>query len=223
MEAVNAAKRALVQFSRSQGTLTSSGGNVLQSLEDKEKLNWKDWDWGAHYLTEATARAGFVRKTRPHARCSENMAPNSLTWTWEGVSAWREGCSVNLGRDHSILFPGTFAFGALSWLVRNPAIPGPSHHGEAPVGHMERPWVGFLFGSLSWAQLLCPPGLSIRCVWAKKALQDSKLKWVTSCLWERPTSRSTHKPPHRAFSELLPHSIRELPIVVALHHYVLGW
>lgn len=60
---------------------------------------------------------------------------------------------------------------------------------------MERPWVGFLFGSPSWAQFLCHHSLGTRCVRAKKSLQDSNLKWVTSCLCEPPASGSTDKPP----------------------------
>jgi len=99
---------------------------------------------------------------------------------------------VKLGHD---LVPGTFALGALSWPVRNPAIPRPSCCEEAPAGHMERPWVGFLFGSSSRAQLSCHHGLGTGCVWAKKALQDSNLKWVLSCLREPRTSGSPDKPP----------------------------
>lgn len=131
----------------------------------------------------------------PHAWYSQNMAPSSLTWIWEGMEAWWKWCSVKLGRDHSILFTGTFAFGALNWPVRNPAIPRPSCCEEAQASHMERPWVGFLFGSPSWVQLLCHHSLDTRCIQAKKSLPDSNLKRVTSCLREPPASGSTDKPP----------------------------
>lgn len=68
--------------------------------------------------------------------------------------------------------------GVLSGHVRNRVIPGPPYCEEAQASRMGRPWIGALFGSLSWAQPLDHdyPAPDV-------PLHNSNLKWFTYCLW----------------------------------------
>lgn len=139
--------------------------------------------------------------------------------------SWWKWCHVKLDHDHSILFIGTFVLGALSWPVKNAAIPRPPCCEEAQTSRMERP-EGWDFCVEAPAE----PSLCVIPAWAPDVYEQRKF-------YRTPTSneprlgcgslrhhetQTTCPPPHThthcALSELLTHRIREHPTVIALHH-----